>query len=64
MAKNFDGGALRLVNQGRSGRWQGVYDEADVALFDKKLREAVPDVYADWLIAGRIAGSGVDPSQM
>jgi len=64
MAKNFEGGALRLVNKGQSGRWRGLYDEADVELFDKKLREAVPDVYADWLLAGRIAGSGVDPSRM
>jgi aryl sulfotransferase len=64
MAKNFEGGALRLVNKGQSGRWRGVYDEADVALFETKLREAVPDLYADWLLLGRIAGSGVDPSEM
>jgi len=64
MAKNFEGGALRLVNKGQSGRWRGVYDEADVELFENKLRSAVPDSYADWLLAGRIAGSGVDPSQM
>jgi aryl sulfotransferase len=64
VAKNFDGGALRLMNKGQSGRWRGLYDDADVELFDKKLREAVPDDYADWLLAGRIAGSGVDPSRM
>jgi aryl sulfotransferase len=64
MAKNFEGGALRLVNKGQSGRWRGVYDEADVELFENKLRSAVSDSYADWLLAGRIAGSGVDPSQM
>ena len=54
MAKNFEGGALRLVNKGQSGRWRGLYDEADVELFDRKLREAVPDAYADWLLVGRI----------
>jgi aryl sulfotransferase len=64
MAKNFEGGALRLVNKGQSGRWRGIYDESDVELFDGKLRSAVPDAYADWLISGRIAGSGVDPSRM
>ena len=64
VAKNFEGGALRLVNKGQSGRWRGVYDEADVELFDKKLRETVPDIYADWLLAGRIAASGTDPSGM
>jgi aryl sulfotransferase len=64
MAKNFEGGALRLVNTGQSGRWRGVYGDADVELFDEKLRSAVPDAYANWLIAGRIAGGGVDPSRM
>jgi aryl sulfotransferase len=64
MAKNFEGGALRLVNKGQSGRWRGLYDEVDVELFDAKLRDAVPDAYADWLLTGRIASSGVDPSQM
>lgn len=64
MAKNFEGGALRLVNRGQSGRWRGLYNEADVELFDEKLREAVPGDYADWLIAGRIAGAGIDPSRM
>ena len=56
MAKNFEGGALRLVNKGQSGRWRGIYDEADVELFDKKLRDAVPDAYADWLLAGPDSG--------
>jgi aryl sulfotransferase len=64
VAKNFEGGALRLLNKGQPGRWRGIYDEEDVELFDKKLREAVPDVYANWLLAGRLAGSGVDPSRM
>lgn len=64
VAKNFEGGALRLINKGQSGRWRGVYDEADVELFSQKLRKAVPDLYADWLLAGRIAGSGIDPSRM
>jgi aryl sulfotransferase len=64
VAKNFEGGALRLVNKGQSGRWRGVYDEADVDLFIEKLRKAVPEPYADWLLAGRIAGGGIDPSRM
>jgi aryl sulfotransferase len=64
VAKNFEGGALRLVNKGQSGRWRGVYDEADIDLFGQKLRKAVPGPYADWLLAGRIAGGGIDPSRM
>ena len=64
VAKNFEGGALRLVNKGQSGRWRSVYDEADVELFSRKLGQAVPGPYADWLLAGRIAGAGIDPSRM
>src|SRR5262245_61070526 len=64
VAKNFEGGALRLVNKGQSGRWRGVYDEADVEMFSHKLREAVPEPYAEWLLAGRIASGGIDPSGM
>jgi aryl sulfotransferase len=64
VAKNFEGGALRLVNKGGSGRWRGIYDEADVELFSRKLRQAVPEHYADWLLAGRIADAGIDPSGM
>ena len=63
-SKNFDGGAHRLVNKGESGRWNGVYHADDVNLFDKKLRSAVPDPYAEWLLAGRIGGPGIAPSEM
>jgi hypothetical protein len=33
-------------------------------LFEEKLRTAVPEPYADWLLAGRIASGGIDPSDM
>jgi aryl sulfotransferase len=62
--KNFQGGAHRLVNKGESGRWNGIYHTDDLNLFDRKLRNAVPGPYADWLLGGRIAGSGMDPSLM
>ena len=56
---------LASVEQGSIGTLaRPLSTSADVELFDKKLRDAVPDVYADWLLAGRIAGSGVDPSRM
>ena len=63
-AKNFGGSTLPFINKGGAGRWRGMYDKADVALFEKKLREAVPAPYADWLLHGRIAGGGIDPSRM
>jgi len=63
-AKNFEGGALRLVNKGGSGRWRGIYDEADLDLFDRKLRDAFPEAFSEWLLAGRMGANGVDPSEM
>jgi hypothetical protein len=35
-----------------------------LALFEEKLRAAVPESYADWLLEGRMASGGVDPSEM
>lgn len=63
-AKNFGGSTLPFVNKGGSGRWRGIYAEADIELFNKKLRAAVPGPFADWLLSGRIAAGGLDPSQM
>ncbi|MEI6252041.1 MAG: sulfotransferase domain-containing protein [Mycobacteriaceae bacterium] len=63
-ARNFEGGAHRLLNKGQSGRWRGIYHADDLDLFESKLRSAVRGPYAEWLLAGRIDGSGIDPSQM
>jgi hypothetical protein len=63
VSKNFEGGALRLINKGQSGDWRDLYDKADVELFDRKLRGAVPNAYADWLIGGRLA-TGIDPARL
>lgn len=63
-ARNFGGSTLPFINKGGAGRWRGVFQAADLALFEKKLRAAVPEPYAHWLLAGRIAGGGIDPSDM
>jgi aryl sulfotransferase len=63
-AKNFEGGALRLVNKGGSGRWRSIYDEADLDLFVRKLRAAFPEAFAEWLLAGRTGTNRVDPSEI
>ena len=63
-ARNFGGSTLPFINKGGAGRWRGIFQAADLALFEKKLRAAVPEPYADWLLAGRIAGGGIDPSHM
>ena len=63
-ARNFGGSTLPFINKGGAGRWRGIFQEADLALFEKKLLAAVPEPYADWLLAGRIASGGIDPSDM
>jgi aryl sulfotransferase len=63
-ARNFGGSTLPFINKGGAGRWRGVFQAADLALFEKKLRTAMPEPYADWLLAGRIASGGIDPSDM
>ena len=63
-ARNFGGSTLPFINKGGAGRWRGIFQAADLALFEKKLLAAVPEPYADWLLAGRIASGGIDPSDM
>jgi aryl sulfotransferase len=63
-ARNFGGSSLPFIHKGGAGRWRGIFHEADLALFEEKLRAAVPEPYADWLLEGRIASGGVDPSEM
>ena len=63
-SRNFGGSTLPFINKGGSGRWRGVFHDADLELFEEKLRAAVPEPYADWLLAGRIASGGIDPSDM
>ena len=63
-ARNFGGSTLPFINKGGAGRWRGIFQEADLVLFEKKLRAVVPKPYAEWLLAGRIASGGIDPSQM
>jgi aryl sulfotransferase len=63
-SRNFGGSTLPFINKGGAGRWRGIFHEADLTLFQEKLRAAVPKPYADWLLAGRIASGGIDPSDM
>ena len=50
----FNGGAARFFNKGVNGRWQGVLAEADLALYDSKVRQVFAPELAEWLENGRL----------
>ena len=54
-ARDFQGGARRLFNKGEIGRWKGIYNSADLELFEKKIRSSLPAGAAEWLLNGQWA---------
>lgn len=58
----FDKGPQRFLHQGTNGRWRGVVDEADLALYEQRVRAEFPPDLARWLERGRL-GAG-DPKEM
>jgi len=55
----FTEGSRRFFNKGVDGRWRGVLTEADLALYEAKVRERLTPGLAAWLEQGR--GSAGDP---
>lgn len=51
----LDGGANRFFNKGGSGRWRGALTDADLALYDAKVRAKFPPNLAAWVQGGRAA---------
>ena len=49
----FKGGADTFIHKGTNGRWVGVLDEEDLALYDEAMSKLPPD-YAMWLQNGRL----------
>ena len=47
----FKGGADTFINKGTNGRWVGVLDEEDLALYDEAMAK-LPADYAHWLENG------------
>ena len=47
----FKGGADSFIHKGTNGRWIGVLDEEDLALYDTAMKK-LPSDYADWLQSG------------
>lgn len=47
----FKGGGDTFINKGTNGRWVGVLDDEDLALYDEAMAKLPPD-YANWLAKG------------
>lgn len=51
----FKGGAHTFINKGTNGRWVGVLDEEDLALYEAVMAQ-LPAEYRNWLENGRTGG--------
>ncbi|MGH6956144.1 MAG: hypothetical protein ACREEW_05710, partial [Caulobacteraceae bacterium] len=54
------GGSQTFLHKGVNGRWQGLFDEADLAAYKAKVASAFTPGLAAWLEGGRL-GAG-DPA--
>ncbi len=50
----FKGGPDTFINRGTNGRWVGVLDDEDLALYDEAMSKLPPD-YAKWLQDGGVS---------
>lgn len=50
----WQGGGDTFLHKGVNGRWRDVYDAADLALYDAKVREAFSGDLARWIEFGRL----------
>lgn len=48
----FEGGAERFLHRGTNRRWAGIYRPEDLALYEEKVRTALPPDCARWLEEG------------
>jgi len=48
----FEGGAASFINKGTNGRWKGVLDEGDLALYEQVMAKTLPPDCAQWLEQG------------
>jgi aryl sulfotransferase len=54
MAEIFQGGSQRFFHKGSNKRWHGVFREGDLALYESKVKEALPPACAHWVAHGRL----------
>ena len=50
----WQGGGDTFLHKGVNGRWRDVYEAADLALYDAKVRVAFPGDLARWIEFGRL----------
>lgn len=55
----FAEGSKRFFNKGQNGRWRGVLNETDLALYDDAVRKMLKPRLAAWLAGGRL--KTIDP---
>jgi aryl sulfotransferase len=53
VGKLFTDGTDRFFNKGVNGRWQGVFVDEDLALYDEKLKKTLPPECIRWLHFGK-----------
>ncbi|MXO49173.1 hypothetical protein GRI69_12980 [Erythrobacter vulgaris] len=53
-AAGVKGGADSFIHKGTNGRWIGVLDDEELALYDEAMSK-LPTDYADWLQNGASA---------
>ncbi len=53
----FEGGAEGFLFKGTNGRWRDVLTDEEVAAYERRAAEALPEAAARWLEGGRHAGS-------
>ncbi len=51
MDAGFKGGAQTFIHKGTNGRWRGVLDDEDLALYERAMAK-LPSDYAHWLANG------------
>lgn len=51
----FEGGSRSFFHHGQNERWRGVFRDADLALYEAKVRDTLPPDCALWLEHGRLA---------
>lgn len=49
----WDGGSQRFLHKGTNGRWHDVFAEADLAAYDRRVREEFSPGLARWIERGR-----------
>jgi len=53
MSGGFEGGTKGFIHKGTNGRWRDVLTESELAKYDRRLRETLPEDAIAWVSGGR-----------